>query len=246
MNRTRAEILIGKALRDGYTVALDNYVILGVVQVPEAYGMAIARALARAWRYSIKREVGKIQRDLSQIATKQDESLWEAFVAEYARLYGAQSVRDILETTRQQIIARLQDGLQRGMGVSDIAKEIREQIPSLSRTRGAIIARTETHSAAQFASIETAKRYPFPVEKVWNSARDHRTRDFGEGDGRIDQGNHRAMNGVAVALSEPFMVPNKWGGFDPMQFPGDQAAPAYQCVNCRCSLSYRRVGRTVA
>ena len=242
MSRTRAEILIGKALRDASFAALDSYTLIGQAYVPDHLGLAVSRAMARAWRSSVKREVAKVQRDLSGLEAKQD-SLWEQFVAEYARQFGAQAVRDILETTRQQMIEALQKGLRDGKSVEVIAKEIRDRIPAIARTRAAVIARTETHSAAQYASLQTAKRYPFPVEKVWNSTSDHRTRDFGEGDGKVDQANHRRMNGVRVAIDEPFMVPNKWGGFDPMMFPGDQMAPAYQCVNCRCAMTYKRVGR---
>jgi uncharacterized protein with gpF-like domain len=242
MSRTRSEILIGKALRDAANAALDALLFVGAAHVPEPQGMAVARALAGAWRSAIKRESAKVQRDLARMEVRND-SLWQQFVDAYVRQYGAQAVRDILETTRRQIIEALEKGLRDGKSVDVIAKEIRDRIPALSRTRAAIIARTETHSAAQYASIETAKKYPFPVEKVWNSTNDPRTRDFGEGDGKADQANHRRMNGVAAPLSEPFMVPNRWGGADPMQYPGDPAAPTYQIVNCRCTMSYRRVGR---
>lgn len=241
MSRTRAEILIGKALRDAANAALERFVILGDMRIPDPQGMAVARALARAWTSSIKRESIAVQRGVGEVKAEGD--IWQQFVQEYIRLYGAQAVTDILETTKRLIMERLEKGMRDGKGVADIAKEVREWIPQISAQRAALIARTETHSAAQFASLETAKRYPFRVNKVWSSNFDHRTRDFGEGDGKIDQSNHRKMNGVMVAIDDPFMVPNKWGGFDPMMFPGDQNAPAYQCVNCRCAMTYKRVGR---
>jgi len=239
MSRGRAEILIGKALRDATEAALNRFELLGDMRVPEAQGMAVARAMARAWRYAIKRESLAVQRAVGEVKQSVD-SLWQSFVDEYVRLYGAQAVTDILETTRQLLLRRIDDGLRQGKSVSEIAQEVREWIPSISRSRAMIISRTETHSAAQYASLQTAKRFPFKVLKVWSSSYDHRTRDFGEGDGKIDQANHRAMNGVSVPLDDPFMVPNKWGGFDPMMFPGDQTGPAYQCVNCRCAMTYKR------
>ena len=245
MSRTRAEILIGKALRDAADACLQRLVLLGDARVPEQQGTAVARQLARAWTMAIKRETRAVQRGVGEVKQSEDD-LWQQFVQEYIRLYGGQSIADILETTRRQILDRLEKGLCEGKGVAEIAKEIQDAIPQFTRRRAAVIARTETHSAAQFASLETAKRYPFKVEKVWNSAFDHRTRDFGEADGKVDQANHRKMNGVGAPIDEPFMVPNKWGGFDPMMFPGDQNAPAYQCVNCRCAMTYRRVGRVVA
>lgn len=246
MGRKRAEILIGKALREAATMTLDRYLMFGDAVVPEVAGMAVARQLARVWRFSIRDESKRVMREIGQLEGKADDDLWRMFLEEYARIYGAQAVADILATTRKQIVEAVQKGLSEGKGVDQIAKEIREAIPAMTRLRSAIIARTETHGAAQYASIKTAKQSRFPLVKMWNSVSDHRTRDFGEGDGVVDQANHRSMNGVSTAMDEPFMVPNKWGGFDPMQFPGDPAGPAYQCVNCRCSLSYKRAVRIVA
>jgi len=244
--RTRAEITIGKALRDASNMALERMLLVGDARVPEMAGMQLARVLARYWAQSIRSEGQKVQRAIGDLEAKADETLWDQFLAEYVRLYGAQAVSDILETTRRQIIEAVDRGLKDGKGIEVIAKELRERMPSLARSRARVIARTETHSAAQYASIKVAKAARFPLVKTWNSAYDPRTRDFGEGDGIVDQGNHRAMNGVSVALDEPFMVPNKWGGFDPMQFPGDPAGPAYQCVNCRCAISYKRASRVIA
>lgn len=246
MARTRAEITIGKALRDASNMALERMLLVGDARVPEMAGMQLARVLTRYWAQSIRSEGRKVQRAIGELEAKADDTLWDQFLAEYIRLYGGQAITDILETTRRQIVEAVEKGLREGKGIDVIAKEMRERVPSLARSRARVIARTETHSAAQYASIQTAKTARFPLVKTWNSAYDPRTRDFGEGDGIVDQGNHRAMNGVSVALDEPFMVPNKWGGFDPMQFPGDQSAPAYQCVNCRCAMSYKRASRVIA
>ena len=242
--RKRAEILIAAALRNAAFSALDRYMTVGDVTPSDITAAQLARVLSRIWRMSIKSEGRKVMRAINDLQLKQaEDDLWRQFVEEYIRLYGGQAIADILDTTRKQIIEAVQKGLADGKGVDQIAKEVREALPGMTRLRSAIIARTETHSAAQFASLETAKRSRFPLVKVWNSVVDPRTRDFGEGDGKADQANHRAMNGVTVPLSEPFMVPNKWGGFDPLHFCGDPAAPAYQIVNCRCSLSYKRAAR---
>lgn len=242
--RKRAEILIGAALRNAAQSALDRYMMVGDARPSDVTASQLARVLGRVWRMSIRDEGRKVMRAINDLQSKQaEDDLWAQFVDEYIRLYGGQAITDILETTRRQIIEAVQRGLSDGKGVEQIAKEVREALPGMTRLRSAIIARTETHSAAQFASIQTAKRSRFPLVKVWNSVSDPRTRDFGEGDGKADQANHRAMNGVTVPLDEPFMVPNRYGSFDAMQFPGDQAAPAYQCVNCRCAMSYKRAAR---
>jgi hypothetical protein len=134
-------------------------------------------------------------------------------------------------------------GIRDGQSIEQIGRAIQEAVPSFSRLRSNIIARTETHTAAMYASQEVAKTSPFPMNKRWVSIFDHRTRDFGEQDGIVDQANHRAMNKVTVGPDELFAVPSFGRKPDIMAFPGDPAAPAYQTINCRCAMSFRRVGR---
>jgi hypothetical protein len=93
------------------------------------------------------------------------------------------------------------------------------------------------------ASQEVAKTSAMPMQKRWVSVFDHRTRDFGEGDSKADQANHRVMNEATVQPGDRFAVPNSKGGVDLMEGPGDPSAAAYQVINCRCALVYRRVGR---
>lgn len=245
--RTRAEILIGKALRDASMMALERYLLVGDATVPEVAGRQVARAMARAWTYSIKRASERVMNEVKDGYDLEAKAvLWDWLVAQYVRAFGARAVTNILNTTREQIVVAVDRGLQEGLAIDVIAKQMRETAPGIARRRAQLIAITETHSAAQYASLETARASRRPLEKVWNSAHDHRTRDFGEGDGIVDTGNHRIMNGVAVGLDDPFMVPNRYGAFDPMQFPGDQNAPIYQVARCRCALTYRRIGRNVA
>lgn len=246
-SRTRAEILIGKALREAAAAALERYLLVGDASVPDHAAQAFARVMARVWRSSVVAASRRTRRDIGLLDAKEDEqSLWDQFVAEYIRIWGGQAITNILETTRVQIMEAVDAGLRDGKSLAVIAVEMRELVSSLSRRRAATIAATETHSAAQYGSMQTAKRAPFPLVKTWNSAYDHRTRDFGEADGRVDQANHRRMNGVTVPMDDPFPVPNKWGGTDLMQFPGDQSAPVYQVVRCRCALTYRRAARVIA
>lgn len=246
-SKTRAEILIGKALRDASSAALERYLLVGDAKPPEYAAQAFSRVLGGVWWRSVKSGARGARRQIGLLDVKADDmDLWQMFVEEYIQTWGAQAIANIMETTRLQIIDAVAAGLRDGKSIATIAVELREAIPALSRIRAVTIARTETHSAAQFASLQTAKRAPFPLLKTWNSAHDHRTRDFGEADGRVDQANHRKMDGVTIPLDEPFQVPNKWGGFDPMQFPGDQSAPVYQCANCRCPMTYRRAARMIA
>jgi hypothetical protein len=174
---------------------------------------------------------------------KAELTLFERIMLQFVTRFGALKVQQILDTTRDQLRKIVDAGVQEGLGQEAIARQITERIPTLARARARVIARTEVHNAAIYASQEVARELPFPMMKRWISVYDARTRDFGESDGVVDQANHRVMNNVTVAMDGTFEVPNRFGGRDIMSGPADPAAPVYQIANCRCTLIYRRAGR---
>ena len=94
-----------------------------------------------------------------------------------------------------------------------------------------------------YASQEVARTSIAPLNKRWISVFDYRTRDFGEGDGIVDEFNHRVMNEVTVGPDQLFEVPGKNGIAELMTGPGDPGGSPGNVINCRCALVYRRVGR---
>lgn len=144
----------------------------------------------------------------------------------------------VTETTRARIVSEVARGQQEGLGVAEIAKGINKRVPSISRARGALIARTETHNAANYAMHETAKSTGLELEKEWVSTEDARTRNFGD-DAEYD---HVSMHGQKRAMDEPFSMP--WiGGPDLLiMYPGEAGKPGAATINCRCSSIHRVVG----
>ena len=144
----------------------------------------------------------------------------------------------VTETTRSRIVSEVARGQQEGLGVDAIAKGINNRVPSISRARGALIARTETHNAANYAMHETAKSTGLELEKEWVSTEDARTRNFGD-DAEYD---HVSMHGQKRAMDEPFSMP--WiGGPDLLiMYPGEAGKPGAATINCRCSSIHRVVG----
>lgn len=171
--------------------------------------------------------------------TKEEDGLWGRIRQAYLETFGGQKIINISTTTLRQVQAIIIDNPE--MGQDELAAILRDRIPSLARLRAAVIARTETHSAAQFASMETAKTFAIPLVKKWNSVEDHRTRDFGE-IGGVESFNHRSMDGVTAAMDEPFRVPKRDGTFEYLMFPGDPNGSAGNTINCRCVQTYVRVG----
>jgi hypothetical protein len=242
----RNERRLERVFKAVYGATIDRWELAGAVTVPIEAQRDLAAALTRMWREAVA--IGGAfpmadEKAAWGLDVKQELTLFERIMLEFISRFGALKVQQILETTRDQIVRVIDRGVREGQGIEAIAKELRQAVPALARVRSHVIARTETHTAAIYAGQEVAKSSPFPMNKRWVSVFDHRTRDFGEGDGVVDTANHRVMNNVTVGPDEVFEVPNKFGGKDMMAFPGDPAAPGYQTINCRCGLVYRRVGR---
>lgn len=244
----KAERRLSKVLAVAYRGGLDRWQATGAPDIPVEAKRDVVAALSRTWfdagiaggRFSISADKSAYPR----IETKADEmTLFEQIMLEFVQRFGALKVQQILETTRDQLARIVDRGIKDGLGQDAIAKQIIEAIPTFSRTRSRVIARTETHTAAMYASQEVAKTSPFPMNKRWVSVYDARTRDFGEGDGEVDQFSHRAMNEVTVGPDELFAVPTSGGSFEMMTGPGDPNGSAANVINCRCALIYRRVGR---
>jgi len=183
--------------------------------------------------------IDRFKSGFEHLETKDDnDGFYERIWQEYLNQYGGTRIAQISETTRRQIVALIDKGLRDGLSLDEIAGEIRMRAPDMSALRAHTIARTETHSASMYASLQSAKQSTVELLKEWVSVEDSRTRDFGEGDGVVDFYDHRSMNGVKVPIDDPFEVPNKLGGSEKLMFPGDPAGSAANIINCRCGQVY--------
>jgi len=243
-----SERRLSRVLAANYRDGLDKWVAIGVPDIPIEGKRAMTAVLARMWRDATiaggDMVVDQDKGAYPKLETKQDKiTLFEQIMMDFIQRFGAVKVQQIMEATRNQIVRMIEKGINNGQGLDQIAKAITDAIPQLSRTRAHIIARTEVHTAAIHASQAVAASAPFPMNKRWISVFDHRTRDFGEGDGIVDQFNHRAMNEVTVGPDQMFEVPSKNGMVELMTGPGDPGGSPGNVINCRCALIYRRVGR---
>ena len=158
-------------------------------------------------------------------------------VDQYIGDFGATKAAQIIRTTETQIRDLVLGGMLKGEAQEAVFSNIVNKIPALAKVRATIITRTEIHSVSQFASQKMAERARLRLRKIWHSVNDQRTRTFGLF-GRVDQFNHRIMNGMSVSLDQPFRVPTRAGGFEALAFPGDPTGSAGNVINCRCVLTY--------
>lgn len=159
---------------------------------------------------------------------KKQRSLWENLFSAFITEYGAKKIVQISETTRNDIKDALDQAMSLEEGLSEInfVKEI-IKVKGLSAFRADAIARTETHAAAMFSSVGTAKAISAEADvelmKKWIPALDERTRI-----------SHAAMvNHDPVKIDGFFKV-----GSERLKHPGDPSGSASNVINCRCVLVY--------
>ena len=161
---------------------------------------------------------------------KQDDSFFRMIADQYIFTIGAVAITRASATVKGFVNALVSNGIAAGDSIETITTRIRRTLASgdFPRARARVIARTETHGAATFANHETAKSLDIPdLHKRWVAILGPRTRS-----------THNAMNGVTVPMDEPFNVPVRGGGTEPMDRPGDPSASAGNVIQCRCAVLY--------
>ena len=139
-------------------------------------------------------------------------------------------ITSITDTTRDRIVSLVDRGYREGLGVAEIGRSIRGAIPAMSQIRGALIARTETHGAANFGADAAARETGLNLRKEWVSASDERTRDS-----HAEAGMAYSVGGSIgpIGMDDAFDV----GGVS-MMYPGDPSAPVEEIANCRCAVAH--------
>lgn len=131
-------------------------------------------------------------------------------------------ITNIAETTRSQIVRQVLRGQEEGLGVDQIATNIARNVGGIAKMRGALIARTETHGAANNGANAAALQTGLQLKKEWIAADDERTRD-----------PHRDVDGDIVGMDDTFSV-----GGEKLRYPGDPMGSAENTINCRCAVGY--------
>jgi len=161
-----------------------------------------------------------------RVEKKTAQTLYEALTAEWIKREALRKATMIADTDRDDVLRAIQSGLTDGLGTEEIARNIRA-VSSLTPFRAATVARTETHAAATFGSIESVREAERSLGvvmlKEWLPTMDDRTRP-----------EHAAMAGSdPIPMDAKFLV-----GGEEMDRPGDPSASAASQINCRCAMAY--------
>jgi hypothetical protein len=226
--RLRTEI--AKTMRE---VAAD-YEARGELAIPLAiseHSAGIRRTLEADYRL-VAMHFGKRLLSEAKAYTGPDvikESLTERLsyaVGSFIGRWVATKVTQINRTTENQIRRIIRGGIDEGLSVAKIGSNIRTMAAPMSALRANIIARTETHTAANFGAQQGAELTGLNMMREWVSAQDDRTRDTSEAD-------HVDADGQTVGMKEPFTVSG-----EQLMFPGDPSGSAANVINCRCAVVF--------
>ena len=152
------------------------------------------------------------------------ETFWNSFRG-FIELNTAMKVVQVNNTTKKWIARKVRKGTEEGKSPGNIAKDLKAS-GRFNKMRSLRIARTEIHAVSNFATQEAIKSTRLEMEKEWVAFIDDRTRT-----------SHIVMNEKKpIPMNQKFKV----GGM-PMEYPGDPAGGAKNCINCRCVLLYHGV-----
>lgn len=156
-------------------------------------------------------------------------SEWERNLLEWLFKNSASNVISVRSTLIEYLKQVIAFGRAEGKTISEITTDLQRLINSRNfyRYQALRIARTETTSAANYATLTSSDVSGVATDKVWVSAQDARTRKPPQ-----SEFNHLAMNGVRIPTNEKFNVNG-----DEIMFPGDPQGDAGNVINCRCNIA---------
>jgi hypothetical protein len=216
---------ISAAVRQNPLAALEN---LDAAVQDSSMGQ-VMQAMYRDVANSFKIE------DPENLLKSIDSIVWETIVSDYIRVYAARAITEIRRTTKEitqkQLRPILDEGIQQGMSVPDIGKNMQaklaEYAPDVERYRAIRIARTEIVSVSNWATIESVRGSDAQdlFLKRWLPAMQENTRE-----------SHAAMmDKPPIELDELFEV-----GGELLAYPGDPSGSPENVINCRCTVIFIR------
>lgn len=141
-------------------------------------------------------------------------------------------ITSVVNTSRDRALkliqAELELGIDQGLGIPEISRNIKKNVPknwvNEAKFRARRIAQTEVVAASNFGSMQGAQATGLPLNKVWLAG------------GKNIRLAHLNADGESVPQGDKFLNTG-----EPMDFPGDPNGSAENVVNCKCAVAYEVV-----
>jgi HK97 family phage portal protein len=181
------------------------------------------RELARLLIRAVVSERGQEVAD--ELASKVVFSAMNERVDSFVRSKGMVLVSQINQTTRKDLRDTLGEGIANDETMGELIKRVADVYTGRRTGGAATIARTETASAFNFATVEAWKESGVVETKEWLTARDEHVRDA-----------HADVDGQIVGVDDEFELVDSTGTAWLVSYPGEPELPAELVINCRCTL----------
>ena len=223
----RAEI--SRAMKEG-AVQYERNGDVGIESMMAGHTERMEKILAPFWSTGISFFSSRVSEGIKgrRIQRKAD---YMTPIQIWMQMYARKKLAQITTTTRDSIREIITGGIAEGFGVDKVARLITDAVPSLSKLRAHVIARTEAHGAANFGSLEGAREVDPSLGKEWIAVADERTRN-----GEKSEFDHVSADGQIVGLHDMFDVSG-----ESLAYPGDSAGSAGNVIMCRCVIGYVRL-----
>lgn len=126
-------------------------------------------------------------------------------------------IGSMLNTDYDQLKQIITQGMNDGLGIDAIGRNLRKYFDDMSVSRARTIARTETGRLMSFATNEAYKQSAVVTGKEWLTAKDAKVRN-GE-----NPNNHEINDGKVVGTNDTF--------------PNGERYPGELTINCRCAIA---------
>lgn len=168
------------------------------------------------------KEMAKTMDRLYKIKSKikNFESIENKILNSYNKKYAAKTVTKVTKVTEKKINTIITNRQQEGINAKQIAKEVRENLKGMTKSRSLTIARTETAKASGYSNHELAKQ-GLSNKKVWVHT----------GGGKTDRRQHSDMNMLEINIDEIF--PNG------LLYAHEPGAAAEEVISCYCTTTYK-------
>jgi len=152
---------------------------------------------------------------------------FEAIISQWLNTNAGLRIVSVHSTLIDSIINVIAKGYEDNISVAEITRNLQRQF-GWYKMQALRIARTETTTATNYATILAAQSSNLVLEKTWISVQDSRTR-------RPPNSiyDHLDMNGQIVGEFDKFFV-----GGEEIEYPGDPKAKAGNVINCRCKIVF--------
>jgi len=176
----------------------------------------IAAVITHFWLETIERH-GK--RSLLEIGLEEPFNPRIDRITDFIEKYGAELIKDINETTREELKKELMEGIENGESIAQLSDRVSKVFKHAKEYRAERIARTETIRAANFGAYAGYKQGNVE-QKRWLATMDERVRDA-----------HADADMQVRDIDDYFDV-----GGEKLMYPGDFNGSAGNVINCRCTI----------